>query len=54
MTYRRSPARTGLFAVAYLIAVRFGRPAVMDDTDLGMVRPVAGIAATGRDSAQLR
>ncbi|GIF44020.1 ATP-binding protein [Actinoplanes xinjiangensis] len=45
MTYRGSLARTGMFAVAYLIAVWAGRLTVMDDTNLSMVWPAAGIAA---------
>jgi hypothetical protein len=44
MTYRGSLARTGMFAVAYLIAVWAGRLTVMDDTNLSMVWPAAGIA----------
>ncbi|MFC4064499.1 ATP-binding protein [Actinoplanes subglobosus] len=44
MTYRASLARTGMFAVAYLIAVWAGRLTVMDDTNLSMVWPAAGIA----------
>jgi signal transduction histidine kinase/integral membrane sensor domain MASE1 len=44
MTYRGSLARTGLFAVAYLIAVWAGRLTVMDDTNLSMVWPAAGLA----------
>jgi signal transduction histidine kinase len=43
MTYRRSLARTGLFAVAYLVAVWAGRLTVMDSTNLSMVWPAAGI-----------
>jgi signal transduction histidine kinase len=45
MTYRGSLVRTGLFAVAYLIAVWVGRLTVMDDINLSMVWPAAGIAA---------
>ncbi|SDT59747.1 sensor histidine kinase [Actinoplanes derwentensis] len=44
MTYRRSLARTGVFAVAFLISVLAGRLTVMDASDLSMVWPAAGVA----------
>ncbi|MEU4159009.1 ATP-binding protein [Actinoplanes sp. NPDC026670] len=44
MTYRGSLARTGMFAVAFLVAVWAGRLTVMDQTNLSMVWPAAGVA----------
>lgn len=44
MTYRRSLARTGVFAVVFLISVLAGRLTVMDATNLSMVWPAAGVA----------
>lgn len=45
MTYRRSLARTGIFAVVYALATFAGRATVMDDANLSLVWPAAGVAA---------
>ncbi|WP_229073714.1 ATP-binding protein [Actinoplanes sp. DH11] len=44
MTHRRSLAHTGLWAVAYTAATVAGRATVMDDANLSLVWPAAGIA----------
>ena len=44
MTYGGSLARTGLFALAYLLAVLAGRLTVLDGRNLSLVWPAAGIA----------
>ncbi|MEV0898476.1 ATP-binding protein [Actinoplanes sp. NPDC049802] len=43
MTYRRSLARTGLFAAAYLAATVTGRLTVLPGSDMSMVWPAAGV-----------
>jgi signal transduction histidine kinase/integral membrane sensor domain MASE1 len=45
MTYRGSLARTGIFSVAYAVATAAGRATVMDDANLSLVWPAAGVAA---------
>ncbi len=44
MTYRRSLARTGVFAVVFLIAVLIGRRTVLAGAGISMVWPAAGVA----------
>ncbi|MEV0901293.1 ATP-binding protein [Actinoplanes sp. NPDC049802] len=43
MTVGRSLMRTGLFALAYVLATVAGRQTVMDGTNLSMVWPAAGV-----------
>ncbi|GAA4942650.1 ATP-binding protein [Actinoplanes utahensis] len=45
MTYGRSLARTGGFALAYLLAVLAGRLTVLDGRNMSLVWPAAGVAA---------
>ncbi|BBH67272.1 hypothetical protein ACTI_39570 [Actinoplanes sp. OR16] len=45
MTYRRSLTHTVIFSVAYAAATAAGRATVMDDANLSLVWPAAGIAA---------
>ncbi|MEU4421452.1 ATP-binding protein [Actinoplanes sp. NPDC024001] len=45
MTYRRSLARTAVFAVAFTIATAAGRLTVLDSGHLSLVWPAAGVAA---------
>jgi signal transduction histidine kinase len=44
MTYRGSLARTGAYSVAYVITTVAGRATVMDEANLSLVWPAAGVA----------